>query len=294
MSESTPPATPPAETSPAATPPAAPATPPAPDASWFASADQDFQGWLQNKGLAAKDAPTAALEAAKMFREFEKAKGVPADRLLTLPADPNDKAAMDAIYERLGRPNAPGEYGLKVAEDKSDETYVEWAQGIAHELGLTKAQAASFDTKLREYVAQYETETETVTEAERAANIAKLQAEWGNTFHTNMELAKATVRKLGADAETLTALEEAIGTNSGVAKLFQKIGAGMGESGFVIGGTTSVLGATTPEGAAAKIKELKGDPDFVSAYNKEILSKPGPKSKIMQDLHILAAGGKPS
>jgi len=274
--------------------PAIPAgTPAVLPASWFSTADEETRGFLQNKGLDKKDAAAAAFDLVGQYRNLEKLRGVPADRLLTLPADPAVAGAMDPIYERLGRPAKPDGYEMKSeAGDQSSADYVKWASETFHKLGLTKTQATEADKALRAMVADMDTRAQEAEAVAKQASMTELQAEWGNTYATNVELAKAAVRKLAAGEDEINALTAAIGDKA-VVKLFQKIGAGLAESPFHAGGPAqSVSGATTPEGAKAKIAELHNDREFTAAYAKEMMEGlRGPRSILMTNLHKLASAG---
>lgn len=268
------------------------ATSAASETPWYSSFSEETRGWLENRGLHTKSQADALTDLIQQNRNLEKMRGAPADRIVTLPEHLDEPGALDALFTRLGKPAEAKDYGLTVAEDKSDADYVTWAQQFAHELNLTKAQAKDFDTKMRAYVADAETKATEAQETTNAANMETLKQEWGNTFHTNVELAKNAARKLGAGDAEIEALEAALGSNTAVLKLFQKIGAGMSEAPFVAGHTSGPGGATTPEAARAKIQELHGDPEFRAAYVKEMDSgTPGPKTKQLRDLHILANGG---
>jgi hypothetical protein len=67
-----------------------------------------------------------------------KRMGVKPERLLTLPEKLDDAKAMAEVYAKLGRPDTPDGYGLKVADDATDEvkaTATELA-GEFHGMGL--------------------------------------------------------------------------------------------------------------------------------------------------------------
>jgi hypothetical protein len=282
-----------APAAPVAPAPPAPAAPPAAPVAWYASAEPEIAGFIQNKGVGSKDAAAAAIELAKQYANLEKMRGVPADRLLTLPLDPTQPGAMDPIYEKLGRPARAEEYGLKTAEDKSDADYVKWASDTFHKIGLTKAQAEAIDVALRGMVTEYEAKTEEAAKLAKQADIQKLQQEWGATYDANINLAKQAAAKVGAAPAEIAALTEALGSDSAVLRLFQRIGKGFAEPSFVTGQSGSATGVMTPEQAAAKVKELKGDPEFVKLYNAEAVSgMEGPRTLQMRNLLKIQSAGK--
>lgn len=273
-----------------AAPPAQPAQPAAP-AAWHAGLDSDALGWVQNRGLDKLDAGAAALASIKQARELEKLRGVPADRLLTLPQDLNAKGALDAIYNRLGRPEKAEGYQFKfTAEMAAEEKSI--ADALApgfHAAGLTQAQAAEIFNGFRDFANKAAAEAQAAEEAANAAGVQKLKDEWKDTFDLNLAIARATASKLGLDEETVAALEKSMG-NAGVVKMLQKIGAKSGEGNFVSGNAPQSFGVTTPEAAQERINSLRRDADFTRKY----LSGDPEATKVMRDLTRVAAGGKPA
>ena len=281
MSNPATPATPATATSPAA--PAAPAstsaamaatsTPAAPAAtggapapttetvnpgSWMAGFNDDLKGYVGNKGF--KD-PAAIVES---YRNLEKLQGVPQDRLLKLPESfYDDKGALTAdgraIFERMGAPKDPKDYGIEVPKEGGDAVRLEGFLKAAHEMGLTKAQAQKLAATDGAYI-------QSVMEAQKAQAVQAfndqqkaLQAEWGAAYDSNRNIAADAARRMGMDAKKIDALSAALG-HAETMKLLTSIGKSVGESAFIQGQR-----ATTPlEPASAKsrISELMADKDF--------------------------------
>lgn len=229
---------------------------------WFASFDADTRGWLENRGLTKLDADAALPKVIDGFRNAEKKLGVPSEQLLRLPQDRTVEGAMDAVYNSLGRPEKTGEYTLKSGEDDAD--FATWAQEKFHKAGLSQDQASSLYTEFRDMIGSASAQNDTDESLQNQANMADLKTEWGSTYDRNMSIAKNAIRALGASAEVVDKLEESLGF-SDVIKLFNTIGQKMGEDSFVSGDTTDGLPGlpSTPDGARAKINELKLDKDWV-------------------------------
>jgi len=259
------------------------------DANWFAGIEGDDLGWVQNRGLDKLDAKGAATNLLRQARELERLRGVPADRILALPQDATAAGALNPIFERLGKPKAANEYKFPAPKDGGDDKdFVEWAAPVFHEANLTQAQAEVLYTKLRETAMKYETDKAAAQEMANAANIEKLKAEWKDTYEVNLQIARDTVRKLGATPEAIGALESAL-SNTEVIKLFAKIGAKTGESPFV-SGTSLPAGVTTPEAAQQRLNELTRDMDFA----KKVHSGDTEANRLIRNLSIVAAGGRPA
>src|SRR5690242_20907106 len=53
---------------------------------------------------------TTLFRSLESYQNLEKMRGVPAERLLTLPDDKSDEATRNAFYEKLGRPKEAAGY----------------------------------------------------------------------------------------------------------------------------------------------------------------------------------------
>lgn len=228
---------------------------------WYSTADQDTVGWMETKGYKADQlTPEIALLAIKNHRNAEKFIGAPADQLIRMPKE-GDAKAMEAVYDKLGRPADPTKYELALP-DNADKGFVDWARGTFHKLGLNNAQA-------KELTAAFSTFNEAAAKAKADADVAdtqiqarELQKEWGAAFEQNTAVADRAAEVFGMDEKQLLALKSAMGA-AGALKFLHNIGAKMGEDKFVGGqGGGGGFGAMTPSAAQAEIKALQTDAEF--------------------------------
>ena len=77
-------------------------------------------------------------ELAKGFVNLEKRFGIDPNRRIDLPADPEDKDGMRAVYTKLGLPEKPEGYGMVLADGASedDKAMLSKFTAKAHEMGL--------------------------------------------------------------------------------------------------------------------------------------------------------------
>ena len=230
--------------------PAAPAAP----ADWTAGLPEEMKGYVQNKGF--KD-PSAVVES---YRNFEKLMGVPQDRMIKLPEKAEDKAAWDSIYNRLGRPEKPEEYGIKGADGK-DDPGADWARKTFHELGLTRTQAEALYQKYAGFSADAIKAQESAMAMAAQTQEAELKKEWGAEFDQRAKVAKAAATKFGLSGEVIDAIEKSAGF-AGIMKFLHNIGSSIGEDSFVTPGSKGSAGGTTKQAAMQKIKDLYSDVDF--------------------------------
>lgn len=216
----------------------------------------ETKGYVQNKGW---DNPIKAITA---YQNLEKHVGVPADQLLRLPKDPSENGAMDPVYERLGRPKTPQEYGKFTAEGyEVDENRISHFDQAFHKLGLNTAQRNELIKGAMEY-------ENTAIKAMLEQQVAKsneemksLENEWGPAAAERKELARRAVRTFipgDQKDQMLNSIENAIGTAS-MMKLFANIGEKLGEHKIVDGDNEQRPFGKTPEQVKADIASLKGE-----------------------------------
>jgi len=251
---------------------------------WFKTFDSDTRGWLENRGLDKLDATAALPKVIDGFRNAEKKLGVPSDQLLRLPQDRTVEGSMDSVYNSLGRPEESGKYELGSGEDDAD--FATWAQEKFHKLGLSQNQAKSLYGEFTNMIGTASEKNDSDAKLQNEADMSDLKSEWGATYERNLNIAQGAIRALGASAEVVDKLEEAMGF-SDVIKLFNTIGQKIGEDTFVSGDTNAAFPGlpSTPEGANAKILELKRDKEWVTKYN----SGDHEARQLFTNLHKIAA-----
>lgn len=247
--------------------------------------DEDV-GFIQNRGY---DNVSSILNNV---RDFEKMKGVPANQLLKLPADMSQPDALNEVYEALGRPKTPDEYGefqfpesyKESIGDKADALKgaldperAKWADGVAHKLGLSKAQRNALISETLVYESGLIGQMQESYEAEQQIQTEALKKEWGNAYQERSELGRRAVRGFlpeGVDKEKmLNAIEQAIGSAT-MLKLFANVGeATSKEHAIHTGAEGDRPFGKTSEQIKADIKELSdqlmGDKDRLDNYNKQ-------------------------
>lgn len=199
------------------------------------------------------------------YKNLEKLIGKK-ERLVELPSDPDDKEAWGQVYDRLGRPEKPEEYGL--AEFAADEP--EFANYMAeqmHELGLTKAQAKALAEKWNEYGQQILQSEEAEATKRSEFELNSLKKEWGSNYDALMNQARNAMQLVGGE-ENARLIEAALGTEKAM-KVFQSLGEKVGEHQFInSGGGGSSDVAMSPDRAKSEIKTLMNDRDFIGRYNR--------------------------
>lgn len=287
-----------ADPAPAPAPAADPAPTLAPAApEWISKFEGEDLGWLQNRGLHGKTAEEALGNLVNAQRSAEKRFGVPADRLLTLPADATSEGAMDHIYDALGRPKEAAGYEIDAGDTEATAAFAATLADQFHASGLSKDQGEAVVGALEDFFGAEFDKSEATTQEARAANMTALKEEWGGegNFDLNINLAREAVKQAGATEAEIDALSAAFSPETGdadVIRFFNRIGQKLGGEAPFIGGANADLGigATTPEAAAAKIAEMKSDPKFAIAMKEN--NPDNPLVKQFRALNVLRAKGR--
>lgn len=265
-----PPAAPPAEGQSPPSPPAAPPPPP-PEPFFRSLKDPALRGYAEVKGYKQTDQIEFAEAILKSYQNLEKLRGVPEERLLTLPENMDDAEAMKPIYEKLGlaTPEKHEDYGFSAMEGVTAETAAVATEyeklAFKHGIPVKKAQAVFADILAMEQQGRESLMNEVAEET--AAELGRLQGKWGAKYDENVEIARRAVRKFGFSETQLQAME----TSVGAAELYERfhaIGQSLNEGSFIEGKTKTDGFVLTPEGARAERDRLMGDPAFMDRYLK--------------------------
>lgn len=235
---------------------------------WNAGFDEDTNAYVSNKGW---QSPADILSS---YRNLEKFAGG-SKNLLEMPGADADQAALDAFYNKLGRPESADKYDLKVP-DGADADLANWFKQTAHQSGLSAKQAASLFDAWNEMSASRMQAMEQAAQESSEAEINALKKEWGQGYEAQIDSGKRAVAALGYNAEQLNALESKMGTAE-MLKLFAAVGSKMGEDTFADGNRSgNTTFGLTPAAAKQQIADLKMDKNFMSEYlggNKDAVAK---------------------
>lgn len=229
------------------------------DQPWYSTIqDESLRGFAELKGW--KD-PGAAIDS---YRSLEKLRGVPENELMRLPKEGDDDA-WSQVYSRLGRPETPDAYELPVP-DGDDGAFSKAAADWMHKAGLNKSQAQQLAQFNNEYMAEQVKAYNDQVAAQQDRELSELKSEWGMAFDQNTEVARRAAQQFGIDEESMTRLEDALGTK-GMMQFLHNIGSKVGEHPFKGGGEDGSF-KLSPAAAQERIKQLQGDADFRDRYFK--------------------------
>lgn len=239
------------------------------NAPWFHGADPETIGYIQNRGLDKVTPVEAAMRAIKSHREAEKHLGVPSDQLQRMPKDASDAEGWNGLYKRLGVPDDANGYdfsGVKFADGTELDADFKTAIGTAlKSAGVAKDKAATIMKTLVE-LGDKETTAETTQARDLAIQeMASLKIDWGSNIERNMVVADNAAAELGMTPEEIQTMKDGLGAAK-VAKIFFKLGVGMGEDRFVSAGPQGDRRAMSGEMAVARLAEMQTDSIFMEKF----------------------------
>lgn len=103
----------------------------------MSAAPESLQTLVKSKGIKNVEA------LGRMYAELEAFRGVPADRLLTVPEKDDDIEGWNKVWNKLGRPETPDRYDFKLdaGDVKLDDALMKSFKEFAHGLGLSGKKA---------------------------------------------------------------------------------------------------------------------------------------------------------
>jgi hypothetical protein len=202
---------------------------------------------------------------ARSYASAAKMVGMDKGRVVALPGTADDPAWKD-VFDKLGRPADPKDYGFKAPEGLAvDAKLQEGFAKTAHELGLNTTQA----NKLYEWWNGQATEAQKALAGQGAAAqeaaTAALKTEWGAAFDQNLDLAKKAVAHYGSD-KLQAELNAGQGNNVEIIKVFAKLGRGLSEDGLIGKGGPGGEPIASPTEARQQIAAKQADKVFMAAY----------------------------
>lgn len=229
---------------------------------WTSTFNDDTKGYISNKGW---KEPAHMLDS---YRNLEKMVGASPDQVLRLPKadDPQAADAMNAIYDRLGRPKQADGYKLEIPKENGSPEFAKAASEQFHKLGLSEKQGQD----LVKWWNQNQSDAakvlnESITAKTQVGKDA-LKKEWGAAHEQNLALARRAAKEFGVSGEVIQAIDNVAGYD-GVMKLFHAIGSKLGTDGnFHSGATPAGNGAISPGQARARIAELRADKGWTAKY----------------------------
>lgn len=202
-----------------------------------------------------------------------KRMGVSPERQIVLPEKPDDPGAMDEVYAKLGRPDDPKGYELKLGDGATEEDrqFAEGFREVAHKAGLSQAQMGAAIEYLNGVTGKAIEDAATAEAAAATACRAEVTSEWGEkTKIYDVEIPKLIEELGGKDAvEKLNA--DGLGSSATLLKVLAKVSDMRAEPGKLPGGDApgGQNRAMTPAEAQSTLNARNADKEWGAALRQK-------------------------
>lgn len=222
------------------------------------SQEQTTQSWYPDdyKDVVATKKWKEPVDVLKSYTELEKALG----QRVKLPTPQSSAEEISAFYAKIGRPENPDGYEIKVPDGiPRDENIEASLKQAAFESGVPKAAFESLAKKYYDSISQQ-------MEQSRTQGETALKSEWKDKYDANLEVAKRFARE-GGD-EFIDFLDKSgLGNNPVVVKAFYNYGTKILDDSLIKGSSpekkdnyipkypdspSMYVNDDTPEGAKAR------------------------------------------
>ncbi len=224
--------------------------------------------------------------------------GVPKDRLLTLPATPEDAEGWKAVHLKLGMPEKPEGYQLSKPTLPEGLKLDEKLQGsftkAAHELGISNKQADGLFKWWNAAMGEQHTALTTADKTALANAGTALRGEWGQAYDDRIALAKGAINHYSSELKlgdgVMAEIDKfGIGNLPGMAKIFAHVGEQLREDGL-IGRADQSGNVMAPAEAEQQIAAKFADKDFMARYRSKAASGHKEAVEQLQRLYQFASG----
>lgn len=224
-------------------------------------------------------------DLAKSYVHARSMIGADPNQVIKLPGPDEDYSE---VFNKLGRPESPDGYELPETDVPIDENYQSEFLQKAHELGLTKNQAADLYKWNNDHVSNKLSEQQQNSQQAEQEAIEQLKQEWGEAYDQNARLATQTLEEFGGDELKQWLDETGAGNNPTLIKAFAEIGKAMSEDNAIDGETKGFV--MSPSEAQSEIQRLYQDESFMKSYMDELDPNHQTTVERMQNLFKKAHG----
>ena len=259
--------------------------------------ENEATDWREEAGIAGDpkfEKFQSPADLAKSYAELESMMG----RSVRMPTDDASEEQWEQFYSKFENtkglmrtpegyeapPSEPGMYEFENPDGfEADESVGEFKK-VAHEAGLTRAQAAKIHGWLANNVVEDQGKIEEITQAE----MRELKGEWGQAYDHKMQAARQTAHTLSEKVPGLGEFFDSMADNGMDAKfirLMDVVGEALGESGAMKSDPRTTM---TKQEAIDRITDIRNNPDHPA--NNEFDPKYEDARKQMMNLYKIAHG----
>lgn len=234
----------------------------APDtAAQPAAAPAEPLGFLDSLPEDLRQEPTIAkfTDAASLAKSYIQAQRMIGADKVALPGKSATPDEWRDVYRKLGAPDDPNAYEVKIGENVLTDNEVGAFREAAFEAGLNPNQAERIAQFIDQSVTQAQSAREQQIEEVKYQGEQELRKEWGQAFDQQVQLAYKAATTFMGDTDILDTVELAdgrlLGDHPQIVRMFAKLAKEIGEDNL-LGETTEMV--MTPQEAQSRLGELTG------------------------------------
>lgn len=248
------------------------------NATWMIGDGANAKPWYE---VAIPDGPTKDLFREKKYANpvvsadaYYSANRMVNGQAVEIPQADAKPEVWNDFYTKLGRPEAPEKYDVKIADGITvDDNMLKFGKQMAFDLGLPPAKAQQMVDKWNEFAMKQNGAgiAEQQQANDKEADAVKIT--WGDKYDANLGNGKRAVQALydltkPEEKALFSKIEGHIGAAS-MLDLFARLGSKSGEGGLVGGGSTTTdnIATMTVTQANAEINRLRADVEFGKKFN---------------------------
>jgi hypothetical protein len=164
-----------------------------------------------------------------MAKMLVNAEGMVGKDKVVMPSEDATDEELEVFYTKLGRPAKDTDYDLTLPEEvKYADEDIKAFRGFAHKIGLSAAHTKAL-FEWHTGLSIESAKTESIKQAEALQTVeGTLKKDWGTAYDQKKNIALRAIRTF-ADADSVVALEEGLGNDPRMVKMFNAIGAAISE-----------------------------------------------------------------
>ncbi len=209
-------------------------------------------------------------DVGTLAKSYVSAQKMIGQNRVAIPQETWGESEWNGLFDQIGRPKTADDYKVPGFEFKSgaklDDAKMKAAKAALHGAGLNQRQ---FDSVMKYYFQSVDGDITSATAAQAAARAAsenQLRSTWGDSFESNVALAKSVVNKFG-DADFIKEMESSgLGNNPKLIQVLHNIGKAMLEDHSRGGTAADQMHITDQSRAQQEIGKLKQDDVFMKKY----------------------------
>jgi hypothetical protein len=218
-----------------------------------------MKDWKLDPEIAREEALLNFKDPSDLVKSYVHAKKFVGADKIKVPTSHTTPEEWKQIYTKLGLPESPDKYNLKVGEDSVlDKDFLNKFLVSAHQSGILPSQAENIVKFYNDTIAENVKNIEAQQKVDYETNKTALKDAWGDAFNDNINSAKFAMKELGGDDMEKHLKEAGFLGDAKVMMMLAK--AGQALSGDNIPGVKQTSGSTlTPEQAKTKMEEIRID-----------------------------------